>query len=705
MTSNEIIDKYLQDNPTLAESAKSYGLKKEFLEVDAFDEEERIVINDECFDKFTKVYGYTFGETAKKMLSDKNKISVEAILEWVNNHYDDAVKHYLDILFTEKIKGEVNFLELESKIVNVMDLCAFSPIPSKSNSKIKEIAAYLSSKYSNINWNKDESDLYNKLLASEYVKEGKYYTNKGLSNVLNSDDSDILSNLAYIKNIKDYLSSLKVKGTQVNSLLEEIDNYEVNYSTKLSYLYNRLYREGKLEEVISEPDKYFLSEQLKQYKIEDDALHNNDIKFDEEEKTPIISNEIRNDIYVCLEKYKGADYNDNSVKSNITLDVIDTLFSMKKNIYTPDSDEYNKDVLVNTIVSVLNENNIKVSEDTINFSVEKAEIDFYLEKSRIESRILNGDSEISKIESEDLLIDDKVLRDARDFLTSGIYTTLSVGSDEDKQKELYKLIEKIINNNKDIIDNKKAIVDSIYCVLRNWGVSRDNIEYIVNDITKEDTKDDEYKGIPDVYNKVYEIFNELPEKDTKSNLEELYELTSKDDYEALDRIVLSTYSQLLNDAMYGTSRNIETIEKAFRLFCSENGIDFTDDFIDSLPSEFKTRYSNPIIEKENISKKGEEFKIVKRYTPKTSIKTQKRFFATLAGVGIISFLYMTTVRIISPNDAANECTETFQRLLHNDVLGSIFGDVKTYFASIAASFGGTVGYVVKDEQDKKSKTK
>lgn len=695
MTSNDIINKYLQDNPTLAEAAKSYGLKKEFLEVDAFDEEERIVINDECFDKFTKVYGYTFGETAKKMLSDKNKISVEAILEWVNNHYDDAVKHYLDILFTEKIKGEVNFLELESKIVNVMDLCAFSPIPSKSNSKIKEIAAYLSSKYSNINWNKDESDLYSKLLASEYVKEGKYYTNKGLSNVLNSDDSDILSNLAYIKNIKDYLSSLKVKGTQVNSLLEEIDNYEVNYSTKLSSLYNRLYREGKLEEVISEPDKYFLSEQLKQYKIEDEALHNNDINFDEEEKTPIISNEIRNDIYVCLEKYKGADYNDNGVKSNITLDVIDTLFSMRKNIYNPMSGEYNRDILVDTIVSTLNENNIKVSSEVVRYNIEKLE----------DNSILSNIHDDLYVENEDLALDDKVLRDTKDFLTSGIYTTLSVGSDEDKQKELYKLIEKIINNNKDIIDNKKAIVDSIYCELRNWGVSRDNIEYIVNDITKEDTKDDEYKGIPDVYNKVYEIFNELPEKDTKSNLEELYELTSKDDYEALDRIVLSTYSQLLNDAMYGTSRNIETIEKAFRLFCSENGIDFTDDFIDSLPSEFKTRYSNPIIEKENISKKGEEFKIVKRYTPKTSIKTQKRFFATLAGVGIISFLYMTTVRIISPNDAANECTETFQRLLHNDVLGSIFGDVKTYFASIAASFGGTVGYVVKDEQDKKSKTK
>ena len=69
----------------------------------------------------------------------------------------------------------------------------------------------------------------------------------------------------------------------------------------------------------------------------------------------------------------------------------------------------------------------------------------------------------------------------------------------------------------------------------------------------------------------------------------------------------------------------------------------------------------------------------------------------------MSFLFMTVVRLKSPETATESCSDTFERLLSSEMLGNIFGDIKTYFASIAASIGGLAGYVAKDEKEKKSR--
>ena len=124
-----------------------------------------------------------------------------------------------------------------------------------------------------------------------------------------------------------------------------------------------------------------------------------------------------------------------------------------------------------------------------------------------------------------------------------------------------------------------------------------------------------------------------------------------------------------------------------------------------MPEEIKGYYVSepPVITKEK--KKGKVFGIKKRFTPQTRFKITKRLYATLAGVGIMSFLFMTYGKFISPTDSAEDCIETFKRILNSDMLANIFGDVRTYFTSLAATVAGTIGYIVQDEKSSKTKTK
>ena len=56
---DEIIKKYFEKHPDVKVLAEKYGLKNEFIVVDPFDEE-RFVLNPECFDKYLKAYEFSF---------------------------------------------------------------------------------------------------------------------------------------------------------------------------------------------------------------------------------------------------------------------------------------------------------------------------------------------------------------------------------------------------------------------------------------------------------------------------------------------------------------------------------------------------------------------------------------------------------------------------------------------------------------------
>ena len=616
---DEIIKKYFEKHPDVKVLAEKYGLKNEFIVVDPFDEE-RFVLNPECFDKYLKAYEFSFSEDGKKILSEiqekGDSIEISAALTWVDRHYDEAIKYRLEKILKET-KATIDYTGLSNIITKVIGLCSFS-LQSLDINKIKEVANYLKGKFNNIIWDENEYDIYYKLILINRIPSSNTYVNYGLEDCINDSSLDILDVLRVIYNVKSFYNDLNLDKRFVDKLLnDEIDNCTKYVST----IYDRLKNEKKLKIVIDSPNTYAFSKEIAEYAV---AIGDSDYTYNltennDESYVPILStvdsyipsitsteasdiiipsidDEIVNDVEICLEKYVGADLTKSDVVDIITRDVIETLYSMDKEQYNTEALFYNQDTVISSIFEALQKNGINASKSKIKENIELAE-----------------------------------------------------------------------RNIKPIVINVNSPIDD------------DND----NNINQED---------------VHKIFNELPENEVKINLQNIYYNDNNS-----SKIILKEYAKFINASMYGTLRDTSTIEKQFTSFCSENGINYTDEFINSLPDIIKDKYKNPVVKKEKTERKGQVFNILKRYNPKTSVKTQKRLYATLAGVGIMSFLFMTTVKVLSPDSAADSCTETFEKLLHSELLANIFGDVKTYFASIAASIGGGIGYIVKDEKESKSR--
>jgi len=726
---SEIITKYFEEHPATAALAKKYGLKEELIVVDAFDndsDEERLVLNDECFDKFLKAYLFSYSEDTQNVLkeakSDGKSIEISAALLWMDKNFDKAIEYHMNNIIKKYSDVEYNYVSLSRIIARIINTCSFTP--SEMDFKLtKNIANKLKEKYNNIIWNDEEYDIYMCLSEMSFNPGIKSSFNVGVSNCLHDESLDILAVLKTLKNVKSFLMNSKSKQVPDILLKSEIENLELNLPLYIPYIYKRLYKENKLEEVLNNPDKYIATEQISLFIKEEDEKY--DITVDDEStdistnvedipeenlvsqtkdsSTPLnvedlvifINIDIVKDVETCLKKYTDADFTKDEVINTIVKDVVETLFSMDKDIYNTSSRSYNQETLINSIIEAFTRNGLFIPKELVESNVNIAK-NTILPVGRDFSNLLAS--------NESLVTNDEIINDFKSIITPGVINKFNTLFTDEKEKLALDLIDILLSTNKEIYNkesfqyDEQIIIDSIYSVLKDYFFTKD---FVTSAIKKENINMpiETHEALDD---ELYKIFNIEPEKDVKSSLELLYE--NSNDQEQFKNSVLSAYSNLINVSMYGTLRDIEKIENQFNLFCSENGINYSDEFIDSLPDIIKDRYKSPIVRQEQPEKKkGEVFKIVRRYIPKTSVKTQKRIYASIAGVGIISFLFMTGVKLISPDTAADSCTESFTRIFHNDLLGNIFGDIKTYFASIAASLGGITGYVIKDEKENKSR--
>ena len=724
-TNNEIVKKFFEENPATAALAKKYGLKDEFIVVDAFSDsdKERLVLNDECMDKFLKAYLFSYSESAQSALNQAKEngesLEISAALLWMDKNFDKAIEYHMDYLIKKHSNIEYNYVNLSNIISKVVRMCYFAQ--SKVDAElIKKVANHLKKENSLIIWDDEEYDTYIKLSSSSYNQETKSSFNTGVSDCLKDDSLDILTVLKTLKNVKSFLSNLKPKQLEDILLKEEIENLELNTAMYIPNLYKRLYRENKLEEVLNNPDKYLVSEQLAEYKKEEDEKYNaDDFAFEEnpvsesedvitkeaeptkvEDLITFINVDIVKDVENCLKKYIDADFSKDEVINTIVKDVAETLFSMDKDIYNSSSLNYDQEVLINSILDAFSKNGLFISKDLVESCVNDAK-----------NNIIPVGRDLNFLfdNSESLAINDEIINDFRAIISPVVINKFNTLDMIKKEQLAASLIDLLLASKKDIYNkaseqyNEELVINSIYTVLKDYSFSKTFVE---NSVKKDDMFIEDI-NLPEetneaLDNELYKIFNIEPENNVKNNLEVLYE--NANNTELYKERILKAYSNLINSSMYGTLRDLELIEKQFNLFCSENDINYTDEFINSLPDVVKDRYTTPIVRQEQPEKKkGEVFKIVRRYIPKTSVKTQKRIYASIAGVGIISFLFMTGVKIISPETAAESCTESFTRIFHSDLIGNIFGDIKTYFASIAASIGGSIGYVVKDEKENKSR--
>lgn len=102
--------------------------------------------------------------------------------------------------------------------------------------------------------------------------------------------------------------------------------------------------------------------------------------------------------------------------------------------------------------------------------------------------------------------------------------------------------------------------------------------------------------------------------------------------------------------------------------------------LEALPKEFEDdEYSD-----------DDEFEIVHRRKPMTKEGKKKILYASIAGVGIISTLFLTFVQGYNPVTVVAECVKTFGALLKNNAtlaqLGVKLGQLSVYFASVIVSF-------------------
>lgn len=105
----------------------------------------------------------------------------------------------------------------------------------------------------------------------------------------------------------------------------------------------------------------------------------------------------------------------------------------------------------------------------------------------------------------------------------------------------------------------------------------------------------------------------------------------------------------------------------------------------------------------------EEFEIVSRRKPMTSEGKKKILYASIAGVGVISTLFLTFVQGYNPVTVVAECVKTFGALIkHNATLGQLgtkLGQLSVYFASIIVSFKSMFKFADTYDETKVSRKK
>ena len=327
----------------------------------------------------------------------------------------------------------------------------------------------------------------------------------------------------------------------------------------------------------------------------------------------------------------------------------------------------------------------------------------------ISSHYLGKDiiEEINSLSHSD--VDDSV--DDNDIDYTLVDEDLSTLIAANRNLHLLDIIKKMLSeydpilNVKDRKFSKAIIIETLYANFHNEGYSRDDLEEIIDYLYYIDT---EGKVLNDeVKTDIYDIFNKNPEEDLYDSLMYYYNTCGVDAWEKLSEYILQLFLNQVEKAMIISMRDFEMINLKFSSFVEDTKMYLSKDFIEKLPNEIRKDYiknsDSPVIKKQ--PKKGKVFGIKKRFKPQTRFKITKVLYSTIAGIGIISFLVMTIGRFKSPSTSAEDCIATFKNMLRSDLLANIFGDIKTYFASLAASVTGTIGYIVQDEKESKTKTK
>ena len=119
---------------------------------------------------------------------------------------------------------------------------------------------------------------------------------------------------------------------------------------------------------------------------------------------------------------------------------------------------------------------------------------------------------------------------------------------------------------------------------------------------------------------------------------------------------------------------------------------------DDLPKKRKTK-------KTEKKSRGKVFDIKSINKEKTFSNIKKNVFASVAGLGILSFMLMSYTRFNSENNSVDEYVTILKSIINNETFATIFADSKTFFASIITSISGTIGYIVQDEKNNNQKVK
>lgn len=133
--------------------------------------------------------------------------------------------------------------------------------------------------------------------------------------------------------------------------------------------------------------------------------------------------------------------------------------------------------------------------------------------------------------------------------------------------------------------------------------------------------------------------------------------------------------------------------------------------LNKLLSTYNIGLGDPIkdfgLKKDESEKNNNEdsFTIKKRRKPKTKQDIKKFIYATLAGAGIISCLYLTIVLGRNPINVIKNCVSTFTALFKGNstlaALGASMGNLTTYFGSaiLALGSGSKLGKLISSEED------
>lgn len=188
----------------------------------------------------------------------------------------------------------------------------------------------------------------------------------------------------------------------------------------------------------------------------------------------------------------------------------------------------------------------------------------------------------------------------------------------------------------------------------------------------------------------------------KDRIDYSLSITSKDSY----RIHARSLGIIMSD--------IKKLSKTLNIFTFSKlaiSLNKTSLELDKLLSTYNIGLGDPIkdfgLKKDESEKNNNEesFKIKKRRKPKTKQDIKKFIYATLAGAGIISCLYLTIVLGRNPINVIKNCVSTFTALFKGNstlaALGASMGNLTTYFGSaiLALGSGSKLGKLISQEED------